>query len=132
VADFLFSAEGQARAFRIGNLIYGMDGAPLGQIFAERVYRLDGGFVGSLYRNMVVDKPEDDTSDRPAIRRPPAYPNPPQCRFRNKALGMAFADVFDRLYLAPSAPRGDRRPAPRREEEDDFFLFSSARQGAAG
>ncbi len=132
MADFLFSAEGEARAFRIGNLIYGMDGAAIGQIFAERVYRLDGGFVGSLYRNMVVEKPEEDTSDRPAIRRPPAFANPPKCRFRSKAVGISFPDVFDRLFLTPSAPRADRRPSQRREEEDDFFGFAPARRGAAG
>jgi hypothetical protein len=133
MADFLFSAEGEARGFRVGNLIYAMDGTAVGQIFAERAYRLDGTFVGSLHRNMVVEKPDDEAADRPAIRKPNAFASPPKCQFKSKALGATFLDVFDRLLasqvVSQARPRVVTQPTARRvwEEEDDFFGFTPAR-----
>ena len=76
MADYLYTSDGNPRAFRLGDNIHAMDGTPVGRVFAEKAYRLDGTYVGAVINNMVVDRPGVSRRNRPPLPAPlPAAPS---------------------------------------------------------
>ena len=90
MADYIYASDGRAQGFRLGNHIYAMDGMPLGRVWAEKVYTFAGSYVGAIFNNMVVDRPNVSRRKLPPIpvpariaprgtaetRRPSAEPYP--------------------------------------------------------
>ena len=101
MADPIYAADGRPQGFRLDDNIYGLDGTPLGRVWAEKVYTFAGEYVGAIFNNMVVDRP--NVSRR---RLPPVpVPEPAAARGGSEArrpLAVPFADCFD--LLLPSRP----------------------------
>ena len=118
MSDFIYDADGRAQGFRLGNFLYDRTGQPVGQVSAERVYRLDGTYVGEMFRNMVVEKP---TGARPNLRPipPPRAVEPPMSDSSRGSGGHNFPDVFYRL--TDSRPESPRDTAGRQSDwlDDD-------------
>ncbi len=96
MSDFIYNAGGDPQAFRIGNFVYDMQGKAIGRVSAERVYRLDGSYVGEMFKNMIVEKP---VGARPALP-PVAYPGdvaPPSLDTSRVGVAHEFSDVLHRL-----------------------------------
>ena len=98
MADTIFAADGTARGFRLSNYIYDLDGLPIGRVFAEKAYRLDGSYVGALINGMIVDKPAVSRRSIASVPPPPAVP--PQNPDPRRPVGQDHADCFDRLQAA--------------------------------
>ncbi len=74
---FLYDGKGEPRAFLEGQYLYAMSGHPVGFLDATHVHRLsDGGYVGELYQDMVVDTYTSSPGTAPSPgspgRAPPA------------------------------------------------------------
>lgn len=113
MSDFIYDMEGRAQGFRIGNFLYDRTGHAVGQVSAERVYRLDGTYVGEMFRNMVVEKP---VGARPNLRPvlPPRNVEPPMSDSSRGTGGHGFPDVFQRLV----GPRAPTRPGSTPTQSD--------------
>lgn len=96
MTDFIYNEQGDAKAFRQGAYLYDLSGHPIARISAERVYRLNGAYVGELYRNMVVDRPVGARRDLAAVAVPANVGAPSPDTSRGSG-GGGFPDVFDRL-----------------------------------
>ena len=98
MADYIYAADGNARGFRLSNHIYDLAGNPIGRVFAEKAYRLDGTYVGALINGMVVDKPGVSMRSINPVAPPPKAPG--LTAEPRRALGQNHADCFDRLLTA--------------------------------
>ena len=96
MSEFIYNGEGSIRGFRLGNYLYDLGGRAVGRVSAERVYRLDGSYVGELYRNMVVEKPVGARSSLPPVPYPGDV-EPPSLDTSRGSGSQGFADVFHRL-----------------------------------
>ena len=95
MADYIYSPDGEPRGLRLSNHIYDLRGIPVGRVFAEKAYRLDGSYVGALINGMVVDKPGLSMRSIAPVAPPPAVSVPtPEPR---RPLGSMHPDCFDRL-----------------------------------
>jgi len=57
MADWLYDEDGDASAFRIGDVIYNTSGAPVGRVANETgVFDLQGRYVGELEGDRVISK----------------------------------------------------------------------------
>jgi hypothetical protein len=101
MSDFIFNAAGGVQGFRIGDFLYDMAGRASGRVSAERVYRLDGSYVGEMFRNMVVAKPVGVRRDLPPVARPRDVVPPALDTSRGGDSG--YPDVFQHL-LDDGAP----------------------------
>ncbi|HEX4739332.1 MAG TPA: hypothetical protein VH331_17420 [Allosphingosinicella sp.] len=101
MADYLYTSDGSPRAFRLGDDIHGMDGIPIGRVFAEKAYRLDGTYVGAVVNNMIVDRPGVSRRSRAPAPAPPRAGPPPRPEQR-RPICETYPDCFERL-LAPDA-----------------------------
>jgi len=99
MSDFIYNGAGAVQAFRIGDYLYDMSGKAVGRISAERVYRLDGSYVGEMFRNMVVDKPVGARRSLPPVSRPRDV-TPPAVDTSRGGGSLGFPDVFERLVEA--------------------------------
>lgn len=70
MADYIYASDGRAQGFRLGNHIYAMDGMPLGRVWAEKVYTFAGSYVGAIFNNMVVDRPNVSRRKLPPVSVP--------------------------------------------------------------
>jgi hypothetical protein len=104
MSDFIYSDRGVPQGFRIGDYLYDMDGRAIGRVSAERVYRLDGTYVGEMFRNMVLEKPVGARRNLPPVGRPRDVA-PPSLDSSIGGDSQGFPDVFDRL-LDPFPDRG--------------------------
>jgi hypothetical protein len=96
MADYIFNSDGHPQGFRIGKFLYGMDGRAVGRVSAERAYRLDGSYVGVLFKNMVVDKPS--VSRRSLPPAPDPGPTEPMVGAETRRpIGEPYADLFHLL-----------------------------------
>jgi hypothetical protein len=121
MSDFIFSETGRVQGFRIGAYIHDMGGRAIGRVSAERVYRLDGSYVGEVLRNMVVEKPVGARRNLPPVDYPGDAAIPALDSSRGGG-SFGFPDVFHRL-LEPepgsSALAGHPvHPLPIRPETD--------------
>ncbi len=103
MADYIYNERGEAQGFRQGYFLYRLDGKPVGRVSAERVYGLDGEYVGELFKNMVVEKPVR------ARRRLPPVPAPPDTKplaghVSRVRTSYGFQDVFHRLSAETREP----------------------------
>ena len=98
MADHIYASDGAARGFRLSNYIYDLEGNPVGRVFAEKAYRLDGSYVGALINGMIVDKPEVSKRSIAPVSPPPAVPR--QNADSRRPIGETHADCFDRLVWA--------------------------------
>ena len=96
MSDFIYNEQGGTQAFRIGDHLYDMRGKAVGRISAERVYRLNGSYVGELFRNMVVEKPVGVRPSLPPISVPGDV-EPPSADTSRGGGSLGFPDVFQRL-----------------------------------
>lgn len=102
MADHIYAADGRPQGFRLDDNIYGMDGTPLSRVWAEKVYTFAGGYVGAIFNNMVVDRPNVSRRELPRV------PVPDKVAARRGAearrpLAQPFPDCFDLLLtLAPA------------------------------
>lgn len=96
MSDFIFDAKGGIQGFRIGDFLYAVGGRAIGRVSAERVYRLDGSYVGEMFRNMVVARPVGIRRNLPPIGRP-ADRKPPSPDASRGGDSAGYADVFHRL-----------------------------------
>jgi hypothetical protein len=116
MSDFIYSDRGEVQGFRIGHYLYDMRGRAVGRVSAERVYRLDGLYVGEMFRNMVLEKPVGARRNLPPVARPRDV-TPPSLDSGIGADSQGFPDVFHRLLDAlpdgepPSPP--ESRPSRR-------------------
>ena len=102
MSDYLYTSDGQPRAFRLGDTIHAMDGTPVGMIFAEKAYRLDGSYVGAVINNMIVDRPGVSRRSRPPVPAPP--PAAPSAGAEpRRPVSQMFPDCFERLLAADEA-----------------------------
>ena len=95
MADIIYAADGTARAFRLSNFIYDLDGTPAGRVFAEKAYRFDGSYVGALINGMIVDKPQVSRRSIAPLTPPPAVPR--RSADMRRPIGQNHVDCFDRL-----------------------------------
>lgn len=102
--DYLYTSDGEAQGFRLGDHIYALDGAPIGKVFAEKAYRLDGAYVGAVINNMVVDKPG---VSRRSMRPCPVPPNaaPPHDVQGRRPIGETWPDCFGGLLAEGEGAR---------------------------
>jgi hypothetical protein len=96
MSDFIYSQQGAVQAFRKGDYLYDMSGRAIGRVSAERVYRLDGSYVGEMFRNMVVAKPVGARRNLPAVDYP-GDATPPALDTSRGGGADGLPDVFDRL-----------------------------------
>jgi hypothetical protein len=96
VSEFIYNAEGLVQGFRLGNYLYDLGGRAVGRVSAERVYRLDGAYVGEMFRNMVVEKPVGPRPSLPPVDDP-ADVEPPSVDTSRGAGSQGFPDIFHRL-----------------------------------
>lgn len=101
MADYIYAGDGRARAFRLGDNLFAMDGTPLGRVWAERVYTFAGSYVGALSNNMVVDRPNASR------RKLPSVPVPDRAAGRGDGdrrhpIAAPYPECFD--LLLPDAP----------------------------
>ena len=96
MSEFIYNAEGTAQGFRLGDYLYDMGGRAIGRVSAERVYRLDGSYVGEMYRNMVVEKPVGARRNLPPLSHPGDV-DPPSIDASRGSGSQGFPDVFQRL-----------------------------------
>ncbi len=102
MADYLYTSDGNPRAFRLGDHIHGLDGAAIGRVFAEKAYRLDGTYVGAVVNNMIVDRPGLSRRSRsPEPAPPPA--TPPSGAEQRRPVCETFPDCFELLLAADEA-----------------------------
>jgi hypothetical protein len=101
MSDFIYNEQGVVQAFRKGNYLYDMNGRAVGRVSAERVYRLDGSYVGEMFRNMVVAKSVGARRDLPAVDYPGDATPPPLDTSRGGGAD-GLPDVFDRLVAGLS------------------------------
>ena len=106
MADFIFNSQGKAHGFRLSSCLYSLEGEPVGRVWAERVYRFDGTYVGALFRNMVVDKPMVTTRGLPPTAPPPWVKPLPGAESR-RAIELPYQDVFYLLKASPSEEARD-------------------------
>lgn len=102
MTDFIYSAEGYPKAFRLGSDIYALSGAPIGRIHAEKAYRLDGEYVGALVNKMILDKPGVSRRSLPP-RSPPDDTLAQISVDRRRPVGEALPDVFDLLIASTTS-----------------------------
>ena len=101
---YVYSTTGEPRGFLFETTIYGLDGTPLGRVVGSRVHRLDGGYAGEWFHQMVVDRPTARPRSIPAVAVPAARtPAPVSWGRRHVAEYGAHVDAFDRL-LASADP----------------------------
>jgi hypothetical protein len=96
MADYIYNEAGEAQGFQLGYFLYQLDGTAVGRVSAERVYRFDGGYVGELFKNMVVEKPAGVRRKLPPIA-PPAPADPLARPFARVRASYGYPDVFYRL-----------------------------------
>lgn len=96
MSDFIYNGQGGTQAFRIGDYLYDMRGKAVGRISAERVYRLDGSYVGEMFRNMVVEKPVGVRRNLPPVSVPGDV-KPPSADTSRGGGNLGFPDAFQRL-----------------------------------
>jgi len=99
MADFIYNPDGDPQGFRLSNHIYDLAGRPVGRVWAEKVYALDGGYVGALVNNMVVDKPAVSRKALQPIMRP-ADASPPSGAECRRPVGTSYPDVFHLLLTS--------------------------------
>ena len=102
MADYLYSSDGSPRAFRLGDHIHDLAGIPIGRVFAEKAYRLDGTYVGAVVNNMIVDRPGVSRRSRAPEPAPPAAVPPPGAGLR-RPVCETFPDCFERLVASSEA-----------------------------
>lgn len=107
MADYFFNAQGKPQGFRLGAVIYALDGTPLGRVWAEKAYRFDGTYVGALLKNMVVDKPAVSRRNLPPVA-PPAPARPIEGTESRRPVGDNLADVFHLLSVVYEQEDGER------------------------
>lgn len=96
MVDYIFNEEGRPQGFRLGPYLHDLAGKAVGRISAERVYKLDGEYVGELFKNMVVEKPTGVRRNLPSIPYP-GDADPPPADTSRRAGEHNYPDVFQRL-----------------------------------
>jgi hypothetical protein len=91
MADFIYNPDGVPQGFRLSNHIYDLTGTAVGRVWAEKVYRLDGGYVGALVNNMVVDKPLVSRRVLQPVMLP-AHAPPPSGAERRRPVGTSYPE----------------------------------------
>jgi hypothetical protein len=93
MADYIYNSEGRPQGFRLGNAIYAMDGTPLGRVWAEKVYTFGGSYVGAIFNNMVVDRPNVSRRKLPPVTVPERAAPRGRAETR-RGVGEPFPDCF--------------------------------------
>jgi hypothetical protein len=102
MAYFIYSTAGEPQGFRLGEHIFTMDGVPVGRVFAEKVYKLGGSYVGVLINNMVLDKSGVSRRSLPPVSAPP-HAQPPRGAEMRRPVCEAFADSFELLISSATS-----------------------------
>jgi hypothetical protein len=109
MTQFVYHADGHAKAFIIGKYIYDLGGEAVGRVSGTRLYRLDGSYVGELFRDMAVQKPVTHRFALQPVDQPPAVKPPIQPMQRTPVL-CEFPDAFH-LFAGPE----ELPPSPPQE-----------------
>jgi hypothetical protein len=104
MADFIYSVDGRPQGFRLSNFIYAMDGVPLGRVWAEKVFSFAGEYIGVIFQNMVVDRPDVSRRRLPAVPQPENAAPAVGAELRGP-INVPFRDCFELLGPAPAAAR---------------------------
>lgn len=97
----------QPQGFRLGAIIYALDGTPFGRVWAEKAYRFDGSYVGALVKNMVVEKAAVSRRDLPPVT-PPAPERPMEPAESRRPMNDRVEDVFHLLSAVDGQDHGYR------------------------
>ena len=104
MAMYIYQTDGHPVGFRFSNFIHDMAGRPLGRVLGTHVYRIDGSYVGELFKETVVAKPTANPKPIQAIAPPSAVP-PPGPSFRRRGLvDYGYRDVFHLLCEGDQTP----------------------------
>lgn len=95
MVNYIYSEDGDAIGFWEDNLIFAMDGRPVGQLNGPSVHKLTGEYVGELYEDMVVDRYFEDMPKIPPtmVRRAEPAKNPGN----RGTVSYGYPDVFEQL-----------------------------------
>lgn len=104
MAMYIYQTDGHPVGFRFGNFIHDMAGVPLGRILGTHVYRLDGSYVGELFKESVVAKPVQSVRPMPAVAAPATLPSPGASFRRRGLVDYGYPDVFHQLYEGQLPP----------------------------
>lgn len=104
MAMYIYQTDGYPVGFRFSNFIHDMGGRPLGRILGTHVYRIDGSYVGELFKETVVAKPTVNPRPIQPIA-PPAAVRAPGPSFRRRGLvDYGYRDVFHLLCEGDQTP----------------------------
>lgn len=95
MTNYIYNEDGDAVGFWEDNLIFAMNGRPVGQLNGPSVHKLTGEYVGELYEDMVVDRYFEDIDRIPPtpVRRAEPAKNPGN----RGATSYGYPDVFEQL-----------------------------------
>jgi hypothetical protein len=108
MAMYVYNTSGEPCGFVMETFIHTFDGQPVGRIIGSRVHRLDGTYIGEFWKDMVVQRPEGQPRNLPAIAPPPRRVPPPASWNRRVVIHGGYRDVFHRLTEPAEEPRYDQ------------------------
>jgi hypothetical protein len=104
MAMYIYQTDGYPVGFRFSNFIHGMDGRALGRILGTHVYRVDGSYVGELFKETVVAKPTVHVRPIAPIDPPAPVPSPGPSFRRRGLVDYGYRDVFHLLCEGDQTP----------------------------
>lgn len=104
MAMYVYQTDGCPVGFRFSDFIHDLAGRPLGRILGTHVYRIDGSYVGELFKDMVVAKPTANARPIPPVEAPAAVPSPGPSFRRRGLVDYGFRDVFHLLCEGDQTP----------------------------
>lgn len=104
MAMYIYQTDGHPVGFRFSNFIHDMGGRPLGRILGTHVYRIDGSYVGELFKETVVAKPTVNPRSIQPVSPPPAVPAPGASFRRRGLVDYGYRDVFHLLCEGDQTP----------------------------
>ena len=116
--EFIYDRNGEAVVFRYGDYIYGLDGLAVGYVVqGTRVHKLDGDYVGEIYRDMIVDQWMSNPGSIGRIESPGRVPAPDR-PFGRGPVDYGYRDVVSEL-MRPSPPRETKKKPSTSDRGDD-------------
>jgi hypothetical protein len=93
---YVYDASGKPMGTVCGNFIHDMQGYAIGQLRDTHVYRINGAYVGELYKGMVVNKHLGQLRN---IGSPadPGNPGQPVHPGNRGVINVGYPDVFEQL-----------------------------------
>lgn len=104
MAMYIYQTDGHPVGFRFSNFIHDLGGRPLGRILGTHVYRIDGSYVGELFKETVVAKPTVNPRPIAPAATPPAVRSPGPSFRRRGLVDYGYRDVFHLLCEGDQTP----------------------------